>query len=130
MAILHREPNQVKWIGVRPGHNGEQVIEGDTAVNVLKTIYTVPADKILLLNNYVATIYCAAGGNGSVMIYNAVPALYRTLVLMPATANDNGFVSVSFPMPIELSEGFSIRALTTAANIDLWVTINGILIDA
>jgi len=64
-----REPNQVKWVGVLPGHNGEQVIAQAVADNSTVIAYTVPAGKILLLSHFTSCVFNNAGGIGTAYGY-------------------------------------------------------------
>jgi len=51
MALMNfREPNQVKWVGSRPGHNGEQITAAKTSIaTAWDDVYTVSAGKTLYL---------------------------------------------------------------------------------
>ena len=130
MATVHREPNQVKWIGVRPGHNGDQVLENDTAINVLKTIYTVPADKLLFLFAYDIGVYSGAAATAYFYIYDDTPAIFKSLAVRPVTANTAVSSSQGLWVPIEIPEGYSLRLITSVAGCAIYVSIHGILIDA
>ena len=130
MATVHRDPNQVKWVGVRPGHNGEQVIAYATAVDVLGTVYTVPVDKILLLFGHSVGVYSTAAALGEMYIYDATPALEVTLVGRSVAANGSVNSDHSYDPPLELTAGYSLRILTVAATCRIRATIHGILIDA
>ena len=126
MATVHREPNQVKWVGVRPGHNGEQVLNLiDRAVNAL--LYTVPADKILLIFSWQIGIGTAAAGNARLQLETAVPAVYYEL---GNCLNGAGLTSANSQqalwVPIEVPATYRIY-LTT--NIACLGGIHGILID-
>jgi len=76
-----REPNQVNWQGVRPGHNGVQVlISGIRLAIGAVGVYQVPAGNTLFLT-------CATLGVGNqiasalnLSIYNAVPAIVQSLM--------------------------------------------------
>ena len=130
MATVYREPNQVKWIGVRPGHNGEQVIESDETTNVLSAIYTVPADKILLLFGYGLDVWSTVASAGSFYIYDATPAIWRILGRITVGANSGRSVPKSLYPPIELAEDYSLRIITNNAACIINAYIHGVLIDA
>ena len=130
MAVtVHREPNQVKWIGVRPGHNGEQILEHGTANNATVIIYTVPADKLLLLYGFSYNVSGTAGNTGFLSIYTAVPAVHRHLVYGNFSANTVVAFGRDFVIPIEIPAAYSVRVLSPAATKYVGVSINGILID-
>ena len=131
MAVtVHREPNRVKWIGVRPGHEGEQILEHGTANNATVIIYTVPADKLLLLYGFSYNVSGTGGGIGYLSIYTAVPAVHRHLVYGNFSANTTIGFSRNYSIPIEIVAGYSVRVLSPAVTMYVGVSIDGILIDA
>ena len=126
MATVHREPNQVKWIGVRPGHNGEQVLVPiDLGASAI--VYTVPADKLLLLfdwhlgivRNVDVTARLEARTDGAVVL--------AYLVQVSSNSADPGFSdSNNTFVPIELSAAYDLYVTTTT---QVRGYIHGILID-
>lgn len=46
---LFREPNQVKWVGIRPAHNGERITAEGIATNTTVDVYSIPIGKTLFL---------------------------------------------------------------------------------
>ena len=130
MATVHREPNMVKWVGIRPGHNGEQVIEFASGANVQTTVYLVPATKLFLWYGWRLTIRGAAISTGQLEIWSAVPALKHTIIHIYTQANVAYSAGDRFDPPLELSAGESIRMITLAAGVVMNVGIDGILIDA
>ena len=130
MATVHREPNQVKWIGVRPGHNGEQIIKNALANNATVEIYEVPADKLLFIFGYFVSITAVVNVAGYLEIYTAVPALESTLYVAGARAGYSISVVHSFGnVPIEVAAGYFIKVRSSAA-APVDAGFNGILIDA
>ena len=126
MATVHREPNQVKWIGVRPGHNGEQVIiDIDDAVNA--DLYTVPVDSILLIFGWSWGVIHNLAVEARIEIKTAGAAHYCWLgfstaqAAVPGTNNNNALF-----VPIELPEGYVISIVTAR---QCYGHIHGILID-
>ena len=130
MATTFREPNMVKWIGVRPGHEGTQVIEYNKAQGNTQILYTVPADKLFMLFGVVYNVYCTAASAGRLAIFNAVPAITKILFEHNAFANISSLATKSYEIPIELPETYSLRIVSDAATYVLNCTIDGILIDA
>ena len=47
--MAFREPNEVLWRGVRPGHRGEQVAKYNSATNATVILHTVTTGKTLFL---------------------------------------------------------------------------------
>ena len=129
MATVHREPNQVKWIGVRPGHNGEQILEHNQASNNTVIIYTVPADKLLLIFDYFISLYGAVNVQGTLALYTDVPALWKYLYDGAVRANNDISIAHNYGIiPVELPAGYSIR-ITSTAVAAVTAGIHGILID-
>ena len=127
MAIAFREPNQVKWIGVRPGHNGVQVFE-EAYTNANLEFYAVPADKLFLLFDWHLGVTGSAAGDAFLSIRDGVDAHYRYLALASGqAANPGGNTSQALWLPIEIATGFDFY-VTTAVTCAAY--IHGILIDA
>ena len=127
MATVHREPNQVKWVGVRPGHNGEQVLI-DIDFNANQLLYTVAADKLLFIFSWQVTLAANAAGIATLELRTAVPAVYYHLAYLRGALADIGpSVSNSLWVPIEVPATYN-NYLTTDQRVKGGV--HGILIDA
>ena len=126
MATEHREPNRVKWIGVRPGHEGEQVlIDIDDAVDA--DLYTVPADKILLIFGWSWSVIQNAGVDATIEIETDAAAHYMWLSMVTGQAGAPSAESSQDKwVPIEIPEGYVISINTTR---QVYGHIHGILID-
>ena len=129
MATVHREPNQVKWIGVRPGHNGEQVFGYASCLNVLTEVYAVPVDKLLLLYDYAINLFGTVAGGGSLAVWTAVPALAYNLWDGTSGVSIGLNVNHRFDPPAEIPAGYTIEAITSAGTMRIRAVIHGILID-
>jgi len=127
MALMKfREPNQVKWQGVRPAHNGTQVLETDVVVSGTKILYTVAAGKILYLTHaYLGVGLITAIGIGYLWIRDSTPTnLYLLGVVRSITDTPSG---PSFPCywpPIEIPATYDIAVIATA-NLEIHATIHG-----
>ena len=125
-AMSFREPNQVKWVGVRPAHNGEQVVASGLASNSTAILYTVPSNKTFYFVSYGATAYIAATGISAWMqIYDGAGALWNTIIdfisdSVGALRADNTF----YP-PMELPSGYSIRLVSNDSNVQIRAFIFG-----
>ena len=84
MALMtFREPNQVKWVGSRPGHNGTQIFGYALATNAVATCYFAPAGKAGYI--YGLDLAASSGANpglASLQIWDAVPAFVSQLILI------------------------------------------------
>ena len=127
MSDMHfREPNQVKWMGTRPGHNGVQVLASGPATDATVIIYTVPAGQRFYLCGWQMINWGTVYGDGAFLyIYTAVPAIHRELA--------RGINAVQIPLvicrdlvyPIEIAANYSVRLFSNAATCIANVDING-----
>lgn len=121
-----REPNQVKWVGVRPGHNGTQIKAEAIAVNNTQVLYTVTAGKML----YLCTLNWqvdsnVGGGNTLIYHYNSGSVLQHVFVSIgqfsaPVLAN-----TISFWPPYEMASGDYIQIWSPNAGTSLYCGIFG-----
>lgn len=125
----HREPNMVQWVGVRPAHNGVQVLVRESVAAGSATIYTVAAGYVLLL--YDAVLWSAAQvtGLGYLTVWNATPALVCALCGLRSQLNTS-LPGHSFhtALPIELVEGWSVRVTSTGVAHTVYGEIHGVLV--
>lgn len=132
MSLMHfREPNQVKWMGVRPGHNGEQVLAYDTVINGAQVVYTVPAGKVFFLCEANLLSISNVTGKIALTIYDAAPALLLTLGgISMIVAQSQGTDHYTYWPPIELPAGYSIRVESNIAGLEARSSIFGWIEDA
>ena len=127
MSDMHfREDNEVKWQGVRPGHNGTQVLlSAQVAAVVPTSFYTVPVGQTLFITN----IFMGRGSNPIsgvfLAIYTAVPALHQYLALnnwqaVPYRAQ----ISKAYWPPIEVAAGYHLY-YSQSANCGLTYVVHG-----
>lgn len=127
MAFMSfREPNQVKWVGVRPAHNGEQYNLYSQANNNTVILHTVSAGKTFFLTacslrgNYVVS------GWGALSVFDDVAALkYRILGVTNYVNTTPQSVSLSLFYPIEIPGNWSIRVRSSAASYTVDAFISG-----
>ena len=127
MSDMHfREPNQVKWQGSRPGHNGTQINVGLNINAIGATdVYEVPAGETafitLLSLSHADNVNCSFW----IRIYDAVPALYRNLWC--------GYHFLNFPTvtgqlkywpPLEIPAGYFIT-FRQSVNADMFAHVHG-----
>ena len=114
MALMEfREPNQVKWMGSRPGHNGAQkLIKIETAVPAL--LYTVSAGTTFFLTSYFFGITSNGIGASDLQVRNAADAIqYYLGWVISYTSNPGNKVGMSFPFPIEIPAGWDFYTSAT-----------------
>jgi hypothetical protein len=129
---LFAEKNRVNWMGVRPGVYGEKIAKDGTQLGVGSTIlYTVPADRTLLLfNSWSVSLMTSTVGLDHVMaIFNAVPAVeYRLFHSSNLAATATIAISQARTIPYELPEGYSVQIIV-AGGAAMLGGFEGILVD-
>ena len=127
MSDMHfREPNQVKWSGVRPAHNGTQIRVGEEIVALLWTpVYEVPAGETGMITHISLSHGINAAALFYIAIYDATPALEQIIY--------RGFHILNWPEtkcnfnywpPMELPTGYSIQFYQNV-NTSMVAQING-----
>jgi len=133
LPVVWNENNQVKWVGIRPGYTGDHLTADGLVANGVVDIYTVPANKILLLFN--SEVALAVNGAGAfyafLNIYNAVPAIIHICNRVigagaTATGQSNVVRFVPYPLPAGYKIELSCIGVPTYGAAD----IEGILVDA
>jgi len=119
MALMSfREPNQVKWVGVRPAHRGTQIKAGAAATNGATVIYAVPATKSFFLTCFFLSLSAQATGVISLLIRDAGGLGWATLArhyIVIATPHVGACHSLVFP--IELPALYDFVVTSSAAGL-------------
>ena len=129
MSDMHfREPNQVKWQGSRPGHNGTQVaLHYGTAVAGEVLFYTVPAGVTFFLTYASMGLADDVAGVIMMSIEDLTPARWFTPIYAYTSIANNLIIPPSnFWPPLEVPTGFTFYSFTVGAsfrvsNIHGWV---------
>ena len=111
MALMKfREPNQVKWQGSRPAHDGTEIHKHTYATAATQIVYTVPAGKYFHLCTAVLNMMMPVASTGRIEVWTAVPAVEYYIMATNIQANTNLLPHVAtFWPPLELDPGWSIR---------------------
>jgi len=125
-AMKFREPNEVLWRGVRPGHRGEQIAKYDSANNSTVIIHTVSAGKTFFMTtaNYMSET-SGAGAGGRLDVLNASGVLQYTIAVIVFTAVGQGAISMSFNPPLEIPGGYKIVVFSNSAALTARAFIHG-----
>ena len=127
MALMKfREPNQVKWIGTRPGHDGTQVLARGAADSATTVLYTVPVGNTFYLCHSMMGYGAIAAGIAVFEIQDLVPVrvvdlFYDTLVAGIAGNSKNA----SYWPPIEIPAGYRIVVVSSAVGLTVHGTVFG-----
>jgi len=117
MALMaFREPNQVKWWGIRPAHRGTQVAKSASAINATVIIHTVTAGKTLFLCSASLSLQSGVGG-GNIFVRNGADVWQFALLaaqIFTAAATSQGS-SITFWPPLEIAAGWDLCTISGAA---------------
>lgn len=127
MALMNfREPNQVKWLGSRPGHNGTQITEFNVVDNGNVDLYVVPAGKRFFLTSWAVSAINISGGAGNGFMSVAIGGLNA---FMPASfssaLNEPMSEAGRFWPPIELAAAENVYIYSSVAAFFIRGSIHG-----
>lgn len=124
--MKHREGNQVKWVGVRPGHRGTQFYADGLCSNDTIEIYTPSGTK----TGYITFINVFATGSVtgnivSLSLRNAGDDIQANIVRIPfkLAGNLGGFGT--FNPPFEVPNGWDIVLISPGTNYEIDAFISG-----
>lgn len=127
----YRELNMVKWVGVRPGHNGEQIVKSIRKTNGAEIIHTVSDDKILLLFAWTCSVHTDfAVKEGYLFVRNAADVTQYIIDrhgFRPTQQHDSN--GLAHYIPIEIPEKYDICIYAEDANVFVDGWIHGIEVD-
>lgn len=129
MAIMqHRESNQVKWLGVKPAHNGTQITKSNTQTGAgTKTIYTVPADNTLFITYATLASRESANvaGDANISTTPIGEAGATRLIRHFYDLAGHQVSTATFNPSVEVAAGETVDVISSHANIDGSATIHG-----
>ena len=108
-AMSFREPNEVKWVGVRPAHKGTQKLIRKVGVTADIEVYSVPADTTFYMTSMFVNLK-APNGDERVTIRirdTADNTIHIPLQINTAVAGQE-VVSRNFYPPVEVPSGYDI----------------------
>lgn len=127
MATMNfREPNQVKWIGTRPGHNGTQVTKFLSVTAERDDLHEVTAGKVFYLISW--TFSCrnvaAASRHGDFRIYTGA-VVYYYMGLYSSATELPFIVTGHHNPPLEVPAGYLFQVYSSGANLAAYASIHG-----
>jgi len=125
-AMSYREDNMVLWRGVRPAHNGTQVLKYIPASNAVVLLHTVTAGKKLYLCNVSMFFYADASGPGHIYSDNGAggDVVYHLMGLHFATKSTVPYIRSYWP-PAEFPAGYRFYVGSMAVGVNLYGSIFG-----
>lgn len=113
-----REPNQVRWQGIRPGHRGTQVILDIDVENDTQVLIDGTQTTITYLTAFSIGQTRNLGGHMWLFVTDNADNHKYTLVYSGAQVDlEWTWCGMSFPFPIEIPAGYKVKCLSTAAGI-------------
>ena len=127
MAFMgFREPNEVRWVGVRPAHRGEHFAVSSLATNATVVLYTVPAGKTCYLCGATLSTYQGVvNGTGTLVVRNAADVLQYTLATLVNPVTTSLVCPMIFTPPIEIAAGWDIAIVSNLAGVTAHGFIRG-----
>jgi len=127
MALMKfREPNQVKWVGSRPGHNGTLSIKSTVAENEVDVFYTVGAGDTFYLVGWSCGIRNAAAAVANVAFFMGIGGVGTYYFLLDRVPVDDGSrLAGNFYPPMECPAGTTFSASSPALNVSVMASIWG-----
>jgi len=125
-AMSYREDNKVLWRGVRPAHNGTQILESTVATNETVVLYTVSAGMTFNLCYYYLFLEKGIDGYGQLLITDELDVTkFRVGRLYSFPDNIGNVDSQAFYFPIEIKEGWKFKVTSSVALLEVWCGIHG-----
>ena len=131
--ITWNEDNQVKYVGIRPGYTGLNLTAHGIVIGAALIIYTVPANKTLLIfNSYFSADTDAVATNYTYMSLNddAPAEVHRIHQLVLTGAGNNGSQSLARLVPLIATAGYEIAITSLVGGTRTMGGIEGALVDA
>jgi len=124
--MAFREPNEVLWRGVRPGHRGEQIAKYASANNATVILHTVTIGKTLFLTavSFQAAT-TTAGKSGILLVRDTSDVEKYKLFNFYLTAVGGLSDSLSFNPPLEIPSGWDICIYSSATECVARTFIHG-----
>lgn len=104
-----------------------QIVLSDHAINVSRTIYTVPAGKTFYWHNVMMASFFQGAGVDPYCSVEVVDAsnVFQYDFRFYALANSSMLTHNTFDTPIAIPTGYKIRHITKYAVLELYTTIYG-----
>ena len=125
-AMSYREPNQVKWVGIRPGHNGTQIAISQVAVNATAIVYAVPAGKTFYLSHAQLNFYSVLAAITFLLyVRNAADVAQYNIISLASGVAGHLAVPCVFNPPIEIPALWDIVVSSNSLSGNAYAFIHG-----
>jgi len=125
-AMSYREDNKVLWRGVRPAHNGTQLIGYGTATNNTVDVLQVTAGKKGFITELNIAFSFTVAGTGYVYWTDSLNAVIESLYVISTVAMSLVMaIPVKYWPPLEIGSSDKIRIASNNASIAIKCTAKG-----
>ena len=125
-AMSFREPNEIRWIGVRPAHKGTQVIKDGTANNNTVIIHTVSTGKTFYLTFFRHDAdFITATSYATLFVRDDSDVTQYALSHYQGRVSGTFGKAVGLYFPIEIPAGWDICVTTSSTDVRSRATIHG-----
>jgi hypothetical protein len=127
----HCDPDQARWIGVRPGIDGDEIYATASANNSTVAVYTVPANKRFYLFNAGVSVRSVtpAVGDASFYLDNGLGVVIWRFGRAMILTGDSKLYNYSFYMPMIIPATYRLIISSFVAGIIIEGSIHGVLVD-
>lgn len=111
-----REPNKVRWFGIRPGHRGEQVLIGINITADTQVLIDGTQTTITYLTDWCISVGRNKDATGTLEITENDDDHVCYLSQVSGYTSDPGYtVCQGLMYPIEIPAGYKVKAHSSAA---------------
>ena len=126
MQLTWAEPNRARWVGIRPGHGGEQVAVSAAATDNQTTIvYTVPASERFFLTDWTLAMYAKASEWNYFYVRDESDVTLYHILRRYYTAASQGEVAHTHFVPLEIPAGYDLVVENSGTGCYTYVFIHG-----
>lgn len=127
MALIkYREPNQAKWRGVRPAHNGTRVHFWGYCNNNSVTLYTVTTGKTLyLVSELIKVVWTTSAARLTYIVTDAADAMVWTFINDQVGGNSFALTARDREYPFEIPSGYKIKLTSSGVGASIEVEGEG-----
>jgi hypothetical protein len=125
-AMAFREPNEVRWVGVRPAHKGTQIKGSGAASGNTVDVLQISSGK----KGFITTIFFSvdrdtADARGSVYHTNSANTVLHTFISRVVRGVYSDMVVMHFNPPYELGSSDKIRVTSEAVGFGSFASAVG-----
>jgi len=127
MALMtFREPNQVRWFGIRPGHRGTQVLLDVNVTNNTQVLIDGTQITITYLTDwFLGMVRNKDVGNSMEITENDDTHICYLAVITSFTGSPSFAIAQALTYPIEIPAGYKLKVNSVGVNATTFGYIHG-----